>query len=86
MPSISASLTTEAKHCEWTMITRDGHNPVLLESSTKSLATFLGSQFVRYSILAGDDDFLALHAGLSSLIAIETSDSMYCFGLATTDE
>ena len=79
-PSVVASLTTDAQHCELASLL-DNQTPVLMNSTSKTLEAFKADHRVRYALpdLDLSDGELAIHAGRTSLIVVESPDSLFCF-------
>lgn len=77
-PSSAASMTTDSKHCTPTSLLGI-RSPVLLNATSESLETFKGEHRVCYSLPVLPKDVLAIHGGRSSLIVIESPDSLFCF-------
>jgi hypothetical protein len=77
-PSVVASFTADSENCELACMPGN-QSPVLMNSSSKILAAFTGEHRARYAVPDLHDDVVALHAGGSKLIVVESADSLFCF-------
>ena len=77
-PSVVASYTADSENCELARI-RDNQSPVLMNSSSKTLAAFKREHRVRYVVPDLRDDVVAVHTGGSHLVVVESLDSLFCF-------
>ncbi len=81
IPDFSRALTIEAGLCERGAMMSKRYQPFLVESRTSRLLTFKGEHLIKYSLSDSSEKFLAIHAGTSPLVVIESADSLYCYSL-----